>query len=147
MVSANFQMDFAFAGGEYFDCFDCHVPYRRIGGGYTGWRPPDLVTEFASKIAPINQERGHSMRFPNRTVLLAALCLELGFLIGKVWDSSSAYAQTGAPVSPVRFQISAYPGVDARNAQHGAYIIDTMTGKIWRVVELGLPQQVVGKLQ
>jgi len=87
------------------------------------------------------------MKFPTQTVLLAALCVALGFLMAKAFDSRQAYAQPNGPVSAARFQISAYPGGGAGNTNHGAYIIDTMTGKLWRVTNLNLPEQVPGRLQ
>jgi hypothetical protein len=79
--------------------------------------------------------------------LLAAFCVALGFLLAKALDSEPAYAQPGAPVGAARFQISAYPGGGAGNANHGAYVVDTMTGKIWRVMGIGLPEQIPGRLQ
>lgn len=79
--------------------------------------------------------------------MLAAFCVALGFLLAKTFDIGPAYAQPGAVISAPRFQISAYPVGGAGNANHGAYVIDTMTGKIWRVVGLGLPEQIPGKLQ
>ena len=87
------------------------------------------------------------MRIFNRTVMLAAFCVALGFLVAKTLDSGSAYAQPGAAVGPQRFQISAYPGGGGGNSGHGAYVIDTMTGKIWRVTGLNLPEQIPGRLQ
>jgi hypothetical protein len=87
------------------------------------------------------------MRIFHRTVLLATLCLAFGFFAAKVFDVSPAYGQPNGPVGAARFQISAYPGGGAGNANHGAYIIDTMTGKLWRVTGLNLPEQVPGRLQ
>jgi len=87
------------------------------------------------------------MRNPNRTVLLTALCVAFGFFLARAIDSTPAYAQPNGPISAARFQISAYPGGGAGNANHGAYIIDTMTGKLWRVTGLNLPEQVPGRLQ
>ena len=75
--------------------------------------------------------------------MLAAFCVALGFILAKTLDSGPAYAQPGAAVGPARFQISAYPVGGGGNA----YVIDTMTGKIWRVVGLNLPEQIPGKLQ
>jgi hypothetical protein len=43
-----------------------------------------------------------------------------------------------------RYQISAFShsGYDRGNALNGAYIIDTVTGKVWQVINDGQPKEI-----
>ena len=82
-----------------------------------------------------------------RTVWLVLLCVALGFGLANVLSTEPAIAQQGDPVSPARFQVSAYAGPVNQSLLHGAYVIDTMTGKVWQVQAGGEPIVVAEKLK
>jgi ABC-type arginine transport system permease subunit len=84
------------------------------------------------------------MRF--RSVWLVLLCVALGFGLANILSSPSAIAQVGAPNSAPRFQVSAFAGNTAQGVFHGAYVIDTMTGKVWQVRAGGDTATVAEKL-
>ena len=81
-----------------------------------------------------------------QTIASVVLCVALGFGLANIVSSPSAVAQVGAPNSAPRFQISAFAGTAANSVSHGAYVIDTMTGKVWHVRAGGEPSTVVEKL-
>jgi hypothetical protein len=90
--------------------------------------------------------------------------LSFGFLVGLLLSAVGAVALSvrpatpramaqGAPPSPPqRYQISAWahpagsvgPNLGGSHAMHGAYILDTMTGKVWQVREGGRPEPIGG---
>jgi hypothetical protein len=80
------------------------------------------------------------MKPSKSTILCALLCLALGFALANIVTAPPANAQSGAPVGPVRFQISAFASTDGKN--HGAYAIDTMTGIVWLIVPNQQPKRV-----
>ena len=82
------------------------------------------------------------MRPSYQTIVLVALCTTLGFGIATLVSSPTAEAQLTAPVTTPRFQISAFSSTLGTNVIHGAYAIDTMSGKVWHV-RAGGPSQVV----
>jgi hypothetical protein len=84
------------------------------------------------------------MRF--RSVWLVLLCVGLGFGLANILSGPSAIAQVGAPNSAPRFQVSAYAGTTGGSVSHGAYVIDTMTGKVWQVRAGGDAATVAEKL-
>jgi hypothetical protein len=59
---------------------------------------------------------------------------------GFILSTPQASAQSSAPVSPVRFQISAFTSSDGKN--HGAYAIDTMSGIVWIILPNQQPKRV-----
>ena len=85
------------------------------------------------------------MRPSCQTTLLVALCITLGFGIANFVSTPTAAAQQSAAVSAARFQISAFPGDQGRSGQHGAYVIDTMSGKVWYVRATGGAPSVVAQ--
>jgi hypothetical protein len=74
------------------------------------------------------------------SILFALVFLALGFGLANIASSPRASAQVGSPVSPVRFQISAFASTDGKN--HGAYAIDTMTGIVWVLLPNQQPKRV-----
>lgn len=73
-------------------------------------------------------------------VAFALLCIALGFGLAHIASLPHANAQFGAPVSPARFQISAFAN-DGKSA-HGAYVVDSMTGVVWLIVPNQSPKRV-----
>lgn len=66
--------------------------------------------------------------------LLSGLLIAVTFFNARTMPRSSA--QNAAPVEPLRFQLSAwaYPATNGFGpASHGAYLLDTKTGKIWSI--------------
>jgi hypothetical protein len=82
-----------------------------------------------------------------RIVWIVLLCVALGFGLANVVSSPPAIAQQGSQVSPARFQISAYAGTVNQSLLHGAYVIDTTTGKVWQVQAGGEPMVAAEKLK
>lgn len=81
-----------------------------------------------------------------RAVLLVALCISLGFGLSGILGSRPVIAEQSAALGTPRFQISAFAGTTAQGVSHGAYILDTMTGKTWHVRAGGEPVTVAEKL-
>jgi hypothetical protein len=82
-----------------------------------------------------------------RIVWLVLLCVALGFGLANVLSSPPAIAQQGDSISAARFQVSAYAGMVSQSLLHGAYVIDTTTGKVWQVQAGGEPMIVAEKLK
>ena len=80
------------------------------------------------------------MKLSKSTILSALFCLALGFGLANIASTPRASAQFGSPVSPARFQISAFAG--NQGDSHGAYAIDTMTGVVWLIVPNQAPKRV-----
>ena len=87
------------------------------------------------------------MQLSFRTIASVLFCVALGFCLANIASSRQAVAQVGTPTTAARFEISAYAGPDGKSVSHGAYVIDTMTGKVWQVRAGGEPLVVAGKLQ
>jgi hypothetical protein len=83
-----------------------------------------------------------SMSATKKPVAVALLCVALGFGLANLVHSPQASAQVGAPVSPARFQISAFDGNGNDATSHGAYAIDTMTGIVWVLLPNQAPKRV-----
>jgi hypothetical protein len=78
--------------------------------------------------------------------LLAGVLGTIGLTGGHVLPR--AMAQVAAPVSPTqRYHLSAwaYPGSTGVAPEHGAYILDGQTGKVWQVSRSSAPQ-AIGKV-
>jgi hypothetical protein len=88
------------------------------------------------------------MRPAYRTVLLVLFCVALGFGLGNIVSSPSAEAQEGARRGGARnvYQISSFAGTAGGSVSHGAYVVDTMSGKVWIVRDGGEPKIVAEKL-
>jgi hypothetical protein len=79
------------------------------------------------------------MKPSHRTVVLAVLCIAVGFALSS-HVNTSAVAQTERAREPLSgaYQISAFGGgADSQNARYGAYVINTQTGKVWLIREGG----------
>jgi hypothetical protein len=81
-----------------------------------------------------------------RMVWSVLLCVAIGFSFAGIVSSSRAVAENAGPASVPRFQISAYAGPASGGVSHGAYVIDTITGKVWQVRAGGDPVKIAEKL-
>jgi hypothetical protein len=86
------------------------------------------------------------MRPSYRAGLLVVLCIALGFGLAGILGSRAASAEQSAAVRTTRFQISAFAGATGQGVSHGAYVLDTLTGKTWHVRAGGEPVTVAEKL-
>ena len=77
------------------------------------------------------------MRQSYRITLLVLLCIALGFGLSNIVSTPPATAQQDGPTERHSFQVSAFGGNAAESARFGAYVIDTMTGKVWLIREGG----------
>ena len=73
------------------------------------------------------------MKFARQRIILALVCIAIGFCLGNLVDSPTAEAQKAAPVTAPRFQISSYSSTTGNSILHGAYVVDTMSSKVWHV--------------
>ena len=87
------------------------------------------------------------MKALNRTIAPVMLCVVLGLGIASFVSTSKVEAQPSAPAGTPRFQISAFSSTLGNNVVHGAYVIDTTSGKVWQVRSGGKPEVVAEKLE
>ena len=71
------------------------------------------------------------MRWTHFMLVVAGIFL--GAVLSHLPISRAAEAPSGA-IAPGRYQLSAFGTGPNMNAEHGCYVLDTSTGKVWRFV-------------
>ena len=91
------------------------------------------------------------MKSSHWSLLLLAVGLVVGMLVGADTLQRGAEAQA-VPLNPApRFQISAwgmgYPHGGAGRGERGCYIVDTVSGELWHAAADGQPKKISEKLR
>jgi hypothetical protein len=83
--------------------------------------------------------------------LIVGVIFTIALSVGLALPRAAAQAQPKEPTATVqRYQVSAWaypalptgPGGGGSSAMHGAYVLDTQSGKLWRIREDAKPEPV-----